>query len=138
VTKICDRQCNNLQVQVLQLHEAKAIREAELMDKVRELEGIQKNHEKERRQFGLDKESLEQQMHVCRGESRRLELRKEDIRQERLKYKSLIHTWRKRIKLAVEKQTNAVEDTTTVSRWRDSFFSFSFLVLFDSLISLLV
>ena len=135
---MCDRQCNNLQVQVLQLHEAKDIREAELMDKVRELEGIQKKHEKEKRQFGLDKESLEQQMHVCRGESRRLELRKEDIRQQRLKYKSLIHTGRKRIKLAVEKQTNAVEDTTTVSRWLDSFFSFSFLFLFDSLISLLV
>jgi hypothetical protein len=126
---MCDRQCNNLQVQVLQLHEAKDIREAELMDKVRELEGIQKNHEKEKRQFGLDKESLEQQMHVCRGESRRLELRKEDIRQQRLKYKSLIHTGRKRIKLAVEKETNAVEDTTAVSRWRGSFF-FLFVTLF--------
>jgi hypothetical protein len=47
---MCDRQCNNLQVQVLQLHEAKDIREAELMDKVRELElheakDIRKLHE---------------------------------------------------------------------------------------------
>ncbi len=72
MTKICDRQCNNLQVQVLQLHESKAVREAELMAKVSELEVIQKNNEKERRQFVLDKESLEQQMYVCLGESKRL------------------------------------------------------------------
>jgi hypothetical protein len=86
------------------------------MEKFGDLEQEQKAHAKERRQFLLlDKASLQDEISVCRGESQRLDLRKEDIRKERQKYKTLIDTGHKRIKLAVARQTTAVEDTTRVS-----------------------
>ncbi len=114
-TKTAERQCSNLEKQLIKLREAKETDEAKLKDKVRDLEQEQKDNAKERRQFLLDKASLELEISVCHGESRRFELRKEDIRKERQKYKSLINTGHKRIKLAVARQTTAVEDTTKVS-----------------------
>jgi len=127
-TKIAERQCSNLEKQLLKLRKSKARDEAELKEQVRDLELEQKHYAKERRQFLLDKASLELEINVCRGESRRLELRKEDIRKERQKYKTLIDTGHKRIKLAVARQTTAVEDTTKVSVHPVAFFfSLSFL-----------
>jgi hypothetical protein len=114
VTKISERECSNLEKQLIKLRESKEKDEAKLKDQVRVLELDQKHNAKERRQFLLDKASLELEINVCRGESRRVELRKEEIRKERQKYKTLINTGHKRIKLAVARQTTAVEDTTKV------------------------
>jgi hypothetical protein len=126
--KTSERQCSNLEKQLIKLREAKVTDEAKLKDKVRNLEQEQKDNAKERKQFLLDKASLELEISVCRGESRRFELRKEDIRKERQKYKSLINTGHKRIKLAVARQTTAVEGTTWVSVHPvGCFFSLSFL-----------
>jgi hypothetical protein len=115
VAKVSERQCNNLELQIIQLMDSKEREESILKEQVRELVMEQKHNAKERRQFVLDKASLELEINVCRGESTRLELRKEEIRKERQKYKTLMNTGLKRIKLAVAQKTTAVEDTTKAS-----------------------
>jgi hypothetical protein len=102
------------------------------------MEEDQKRGAKEKRQYIMDKAALQEQIDVCRTEQLRLNLRKEEIRKERVKLRDLFVKGRQKINEGLESQTQFVDEATKVRGFPASlvFFMFSFFV--DSLISLLV
>ena len=124
--------------QLIELQAGKDISEATWKEQLRGMEEDQKRGAKEKRQYIMDKAALQEQIDVCRTEQLRLNLRKEEIRKERVKLRDLFVTGRQKINEGLESQTQFVDEATKVRDFPASlvFFMFSFFV--DSLISLLV
>jgi len=121
--------------QLIQLQAGKDSSEASLKEQVRGMEEDQKRGAKEKRQYILDKAALQDQIDVCRTDQTRLNLRKEEIRKERVKLRDLFVNGQKKINEGLESQTQFVDEATKVTLSL-VFFVYSFFV--DSLISLLV
>ncbi len=116
VSQIAERKIRQLERRVADEVESRELIEATFAQQARDLEHLERNGAKDRRQLEIDKASLVDQMSAARNEASRLKNRSDDLRNQRLNLKLFRSQGQYIIDKAVEEQREATETNTKVLR----------------------